>query len=235
MDFIPELPASNGFDNILVIVDKLTKYAIIVPTTTRITEEETARLFFKHVISKFGIPRQVISDRDTRWQGDFWKEICRLMGMRRSLTTSYHPQADGQTEILNQGLEISIRAYIGPDRDDWSEILDALTLSYNTSPHTATGFSPAYLLHGFQPITSTTILNQPSSVDRTNVSDLEKLDQGILHDKAQNLVEGFAAERARARDALLLGQLFQKKAYNKAPLAVVLCLIYWNNALCSFP
>ena len=82
MDFIPKLPISNGFDNILVIVDKLTKYAIIILTTTRITEEETARLFFKHVISKFGIPRQVISDRDTRWRGDFWKEICRLMGMR---------------------------------------------------------------------------------------------------------------------------------------------------------
>ena len=146
MDFIPELPNSNGFDNILVIVDKLTKYAIIIPTTTQVSEEETARLFFKHVISKFGILRQVISDRDTRWRGDFWKEVCRLMGMRRSLTTSYHPQADGQTEILNQGLEISIRAYIGPDRDNWSKILDALSLSYNSSTHTATGFSPAYLL-----------------------------------------------------------------------------------------
>lgn len=67
MDFIPELPISGEFDNILVIIDKLTKYVIFVPTNTRVTEEEMARLFFKHVISKFGIPRQVISDRDTRW------------------------------------------------------------------------------------------------------------------------------------------------------------------------
>lgn len=67
MDFIPELPISNGFNNILVIVDKLTKYAIVIPTTTRVTEEETAKLFFKHIISKFRIPRQVISDRDTQW------------------------------------------------------------------------------------------------------------------------------------------------------------------------
>lgn len=140
------------------------------------------------------------------------------MGMRRSLTTSYHPQADGQTEILNQGLEISIRAYIGPDRDDWSKMLDALTLSYNSSPHTATGFSPAYLLRGFQPITSTTMLNQPPSVDRTSALNSEGVDQGILHDKALKLVEGFTAERTRARDALLLGQMFQKKAYNKGRL-----------------
>lgn len=115
MDFIPELPNSNGFDNILVIVDKLTKYANIVPMTTKITEVETAKLFFKHVISRFGIPWQVISDRDTRWQGDFWKEICQLMGMRWSLTMSYHLQSNRQTEIMNQGLEISIHTYIGPD------------------------------------------------------------------------------------------------------------------------
>jgi hypothetical protein len=100
MDFIPELPLSSGFDNILVIVDKLTKYGIFIPTTTNITEVETAALFFKHIISKFGIPRQVISDRDTRWREEFWKEICDRMGMTRSLTTAYHPQADGQKSVI---------------------------------------------------------------------------------------------------------------------------------------
>ena len=89
------------------------KYAIFIPTTTTIGEKETAELFFHHVISKFGIPRQVISDRDTQWRGNFWKEICDQMGMARLLTTAYHPQADGQTEVLNQSLEISLRAYVG--------------------------------------------------------------------------------------------------------------------------
>jgi len=108
MDFIPELPLSDGFDNILVIVDKLTKYAIFIPTTTTITEVGTAELFFHNIISKFSIPQQVIMDRDVRWRGEFWKEICNKMGMTRSLTTAYHPQADGQTEVLNQSLEISL-------------------------------------------------------------------------------------------------------------------------------
>ena len=62
MNFIPELPESDGYDNILVIVDKLTKYAIFIPTTTTITEKGTAELFFRHVIAQYGIPRQVISD-----------------------------------------------------------------------------------------------------------------------------------------------------------------------------
>ena len=114
MDFIPELLECEGCDNVLVIVDKLTKYAIFIPTTTTITEKGTAELFFQHVISQYGIPRQVITDRDVRWKGEFWREICDRMGMTRVLTTAYHPQPDGQTEIMNQSLEIFLRAYIGP-------------------------------------------------------------------------------------------------------------------------
>lgn len=140
------------------------------------------------------------------------------MGMRQSLTMSYHPQSDGQTEIMNQGLEISICAYIGPDRDDWSKMLDALSLSYNSSIHTATGFSPAYLLRGFQPVTSTCIIGQSPSVDRTGILNSGSNDQETSHNKALNLVEGFVAERSRARDTLLLGQVFQKKSYNKGRL-----------------
>ena len=64
MDFIPELPLSAGFDNIFVIVDKLTKYGIFIPCSTTLTEGDTAKLLFDHVICRFGIPRQIISDRD---------------------------------------------------------------------------------------------------------------------------------------------------------------------------
>ena len=79
-------------------------------------------------------------DRDARWKGEFWKEICKKMGMIRSLTMAYHPQADGQTEVFNQSLKISLRAYVGLSRNDWVNYLDALALSYNTTPHMATGF-----------------------------------------------------------------------------------------------
>jgi len=69
------------------------------------------------------------------------------MGMKRALTTAYHPQADGQTEIMNQMLEISLRAYIGPNQDNWVSSLDGLALSYNSTPHTATEYFT--LTHGF--------------------------------------------------------------------------------------
>ena len=71
MDFIPKLPNSNGFDNILVVVDKLTKYGIFIPCSTKITEEETAQIFFRHVIAHYGLPQQVITDHDSRWRTTF--------------------------------------------------------------------------------------------------------------------------------------------------------------------
>jgi len=70
--------------------------------------------------------------------------------------TSCHLQSDGQTEIMNQGLDILIHAHIVPDQDNWSDVLNTLSLSCNSS-HATTGFSPAYLLCGFQPVTSTII------------------------------------------------------------------------------
>ena len=66
MDFILELPKCEGYNNVLVITDKLTKYTIFIPTTITVTENETAELFFQHVVSQYGIPRQVISDRNTQ-------------------------------------------------------------------------------------------------------------------------------------------------------------------------
>ena len=221
MDFIPELPTSQGYDNVLVIVDKLTKYAIFIPTTTTVTEEETAGLFFKHIIKAFGIPRQVITDRDTRWRNDFWKEICRLMGMKRSLTTSYHPQADGQTEVMNQSLEISLRAYIGPSRDDWVDYLDGLSLAYNSTPHSSTGFSPAYLLRGYTPVTGSTLISRQDSVPRP-LGELD-VDPGpaaseVQNERAQAMVDQFDADRSRAKEALLLAQVHQQRAYNNGRL-----------------
>ena len=94
------------------------------------------------------------------------EEICHRMGMKRALTTAYYPQADGQTKIMNQTLKISLQAYIGPDRDDWVSSLDGLALSYNSMPHTATGFVPSYLLGGYVPITRSSLIHLPGSIQR---------------------------------------------------------------------
>jgi hypothetical protein len=75
-------------------------------------EKKAAQLFFDRIVTHVGLPKQIISDRDTRWRNIFWKEVCESMGSRRALTTAYHPQADGQTEILNQTIEVTIRTFV---------------------------------------------------------------------------------------------------------------------------
>jgi hypothetical protein len=141
------------------------------------------------------------------------------MGMTRSLTTAYHPQADGQTEVLNQSLEISLRSYIGPSRDDWAKYLDALALSYNSTPHTATGFTPAYLLRGYTLVTSSTLIHNPEGIPRPATGDCildigsgaDKQNKNVaLHPAALEMTEAFIAERHRTQEALMLGQHFQK-------------------------
>ncbi len=225
MDFIPELPKSEGYDNCLVIVDKLTKYGMFIPTTTTITAEDTAKLFFHHVVAHYGLPRQVITDRDVRWSSTFWEQLCVLMGIKRALTTAHHPQADGQSEILNQSLEISLRAYVSISRDDWSRHLDPLMLSYNSTPHTATGFAPAYLLRGYLPITGATLLHSPTAVQRPDPRRVarggksqhnsDKSSEPIVDQLAEDMAQEFAALRHKAQQSLVLGQSYQQRAYNR--------------------
>lgn len=136
------------------------------------------------------------------------------MGTKRLLTTAHHPQVNGQTEILNQTLEIALRAYIGPSRDDWEDHLDALSLAYNSSPHTATTFAPAYLLQGFTPVTCNTLINPPPHISRPSSWDLGD----ALNQKAIKMWENFECNHTRAKEVLLLSQVHQQRAYNKGRL-----------------
>lgn len=220
MDFISELPETeDGYNAALVVVDKLTKYAITLPTTTKITEVETAELLFQHVFSKFGLPRQIISDRDPRWRGAFWAEVCRLMGMRRALTTAYHPQADGQTEALNHYLEVAVRCYVErlDERKLWSKLLTPLTFAYNGTPHSSTGQSPAFLLRGYQPLTGSTLVHGHEAIERGLA---ERGEERCQDDRALEIAERFRAERHAAQESLVLAQIKQENGYNKGRMRV---------------
>ena len=85
---------------------------------------------------------------------------------------THHPQADGQTEVMNQVLETALRLYVNPELDNWSSYLEPFVLEYNSTPHSATGFTLAFLFYGFNPLTGTTLLHesdkgveQPEMVD----------------------------------------------------------------------
>ena len=110
MDFITQLPMTkNGNDAIFVVVDRLTKMAHFIPTKTTATAEDTARLFLDNVFRLHGLPEEIISDRDSKFNGNFWQALFESLGTRLGMSTAFHPQTDGQTERMNRTLEDMLR------------------------------------------------------------------------------------------------------------------------------
>eukprot|EP00253_Pinus_taeda_P018989 PITA_18989 len=112
MDFITGLSMVQDKDCIFVVIDRLTKYAHIFAISAHYTAAQVAELFFTKILRLHGLPKTIISDKDTRFMGGFWQELFQLVGTKLALSTSYHPQTDGQTEIVNKRLEGYLRNYV---------------------------------------------------------------------------------------------------------------------------
>jgi transposase InsO family protein len=151
MDFITGLPDSQGYDSVLIVVDRLTKMAIYLPTTKKVTSEELARLYVKHVFSKHGIPKTIVSDRGTQFDSAFWREFTKILGADSRYSTAYHPQTDGQTERVNQELESYLRSYISFLQDDWVDYLPMAEFARNNSVNSTTKVTPFFANHGYHP------------------------------------------------------------------------------------
>ena len=131
MDFIEQLPSSSGFTAILVVVDRLSKQAIFVPTYNTIMSPQLAQLFLLHIFSKHGVPSHVTSDRGTEFVSHFFRSLGTALEMKLHFTSGYHPEGDGQTERSNQTLEQYLRVYCNYQRDNWADLLPLAEFSYN--------------------------------------------------------------------------------------------------------
>ena len=101
MNFIEKLLSSSGFNTILVIVDRLSKQAIFIPTHNTITSAELACLFVTHVFSKHRVPSHVTSNRGSEFVSYFFRSLGTTLDMRLHFTSRYHPKANGQAEQTN--------------------------------------------------------------------------------------------------------------------------------------
>ena len=105
VDMIGELLDSKGYNTILVVVDRLSKWIHAVPTVTSLDSAGVARLFLEHVWRHHGLPEEVISDHGPAFVSNFLRKLAALLGVKLTPSTSYHPQMDGQMEHMNQEIE----------------------------------------------------------------------------------------------------------------------------------
>ncbi|KAJ1571927.1 hypothetical protein NDA15_000371 [Ustilago hordei] len=156
LDFIEGLPTSKKYDSktydsILVIVDRLTKFAILAPTHKTVAAKQTAVLLYGHMVRLFGYPDHMVSDRGRQFISGAWKAFAEQMGVKHSLSTAYHPQTDGQTERVNQVIEQYLRMYCNYEQNDWANLLDTAAFVYNNTVHNSIGVSPFFACYGWNP------------------------------------------------------------------------------------
>ncbi|KAK9077569.1 hypothetical protein SSX86_005906 [Deinandra increscens subsp. villosa] len=149
MDLLTKLPKTpKGYDAIWVVVDRLTKSAHFIPIKETYSSERMADVYINEIISRHGVPVSIVSDRDTRFTSQFWREFQEWMGTKLLLSTAYHPQTDGQSERTIQTLEDMLRACAIDFGGSWDHYLPLVEFSYNNSYHSSIGMPPYEMLYG---------------------------------------------------------------------------------------
>ena len=148
VDYIVDLPESNGCTNIMVITDRLGKGVIFEPCSD-ITAETLTEAFVRRFYSEHGLPAAIVSDRGSQFVSILWARVCQDLGIVRRISTAYHPQTDGATERANQDLEAYLRTFCNHEQDNWKQLLPLAQLAINNHDSSTTGVSPFFLSHGY--------------------------------------------------------------------------------------
>jgi hypothetical protein len=152
MDFVGGLPTTRKrHDYLFVVVDMFKKMCIIMPCKKTIKGQEVANLFFEQIWVYFGIPRSIISDRDTRFISAFWTTFWENMDTKLNRSTTFHPQTDGKTKVVNKNFMHLFRGYNQKHPKTWDENLIYIQHSYNRAVHTSTSKSPFETCFGYFP------------------------------------------------------------------------------------
>ncbi|GJY04246.1 putative reverse transcriptase domain-containing protein [Tanacetum coccineum] len=182
MDFITKLPkTSNGHDTIWIIVDRLTKSAHFIPTRETDSMETLTRLYIKEIVSRHGVPISIISDRDSHFTSRFWQSLQSALGTQLDMSTTYHPETDGQSERTIQTFRRNaIEACVIDFGKGWEKHLPLVEFSYNNSYHASIKAAPFEALYGRK---------CRSPVCWAEVGDVQLTGPEIIHETTEKIVQ----------------------------------------------
>ena len=150
MDYLSLEPSKRNIENVLVITDHFTRYALAYPSKTQ-TAQATARILWDNFICHYGFPEKFISDQGRNFESDLIKELCKIAGVQKLHATPYHPQGNGQCERFNSTLCNMLGTLSEEEKSDWKSYLGCMTHAYNCTKHASTTYSPYYLMFGRHP------------------------------------------------------------------------------------
>ena len=145
MDYLSLEPSKGNIENVLVITDHFTRYALAYPSKTQ-TAQATARILWDNFICHYGFPEKFISDQGRNFESDLIKELCKIAGVKKLHTTPYHPQGNGQCERFNSTLCNMLGTLSEEEKSDWKSYLGCMTHAYNCTKHASTTYSSYYLM-----------------------------------------------------------------------------------------
>jgi hypothetical protein len=222
MDYIVQLPKTQrGHDAILVVVDRLTKRAHFIPTKTNVTAVETAQLFIDNIFRLHGLPRTIVTDRDARFMGNFWRSLFDLLDVKLTPSTAFHPQTDGQTERTNRTLEQVLRNYVNQRQDNWDLCLAPAEFAYNNAVQSTTRMSPFFCDLGKHPLVPDTLLLprkfQEDTVVESTATFLDEMNDTLQDAReairqAQERQERYANEKRRDEEFTVGDQVYVSTA-----------------------
>ena len=150
MDYLSLEPSKGNIENVLVITDHFTRYALAYPSKTQ-TAQATVRILWDNFICHYGFPEKIISDQGRNFESDLIKELCKIADVKKLHTTPYHPQGNGQCERFNSTLCNMLGTLSEEEKSDWKSYLGCMTHAYNCTKHASTTYSPYFLMFGRHP------------------------------------------------------------------------------------
>ncbi len=204
MDFVTGLPVSTNwkgetYDSILVIVDRLMKMVHYELVKVTINAPTLAEVIIEAIVQHHGLPDSIVSDQGLVFTSKFWSSLCYILGIKRKLSTAFHPQTDGQTKRQNSTMEAYLRAFVNFKQDDWARLLPMAEFAYNNAQNAITGHTPFELNCGYHP----------------QASYKEDVDSRSQSKSADELATELRELMAVCRENLQHAQELQKQYHNK--------------------